>query len=454
MTEALTMNKIRAQNYKVFESLDKEVAKIQESSIKYIEHLGTITGTNISEWKPLELFTSEDGKLPSKRNKLNELFFLYLEQKKGEIPEVIVPGTDEISKLCFKFDQLFTQQIDGTIKRSEAIIHDIDGEIERYHDSIKKKLASRIKVIATVDGLHLKKKTGTGVSADIHKILSEGWWTLSENQTPNEISLVTPEIVLTYFNKKHAAQVAVSVGFIQINLGIDGGSIYAWGAPYDRNPLHNKSYFHPHISGHGGDICFGNMAKEFQKAQTSSAIDLMLDTIKKVLTTYCDENPYVHLYQLEDAAKEGNLYSRGHNEAAKKIIREAFLEHRFLPYTGPNPVQASLDQMYQVAMTSTQGLSMGGLQGMSPQMQAAQAQQEAVDAAMYVSGRSQQWTTTPGSSGLGGQYSYTLTGPGQVIGSPMHIPNGIVVDESTVEVVEEESVDEDDSQQGDDEGYF
>jgi hypothetical protein len=349
----LTMAQIRAKSYKVFTTLEPETAKVQESSVKYIEHLGTITGVNVSNWKPLEIFVGEDGKLPSKRNKLNEVFFQYLQACKDE-KKTEIPTDDDISKICFKFDKSYAKQIDGIIQRSEAGITDCDKEIASLHVNLQRKHEFRFKTLATVEGLKTKKRDGTGIASDLRKILEEGFWTLSDEPIEGELNLVTPEIVLTHFNKKQATTTTTSVGHIQINVDIANGFLDFWAEGYDKNPLHN-SYFHPHV-GSDGKICLGNMAKEFELAITNCSLEQSLDIIKKVLTIYCDENPYVHLHSLEAALKAGKIRNRADYKDRAKNIKKIFDENRF---TEP----LNIDSMVQVSDSMATSMPPGGTAG-------------------------------------------------------------------------------------------
>lgn len=355
----LTMQEIRSKNYRIFAaSLGAEMIAKQESALKYLEHLANITSTDISKWTPMQIFANSEGHLYRERNKLNELFFAYREHEAAKVPEPTAPAqtiTDkEAEQICFKFDQSFTKSIDTLIAKQQRTVDSSEADIQSYSQVIREKQEVYFKACAMMDGLKERKKNGLSLAGDLKKILAEGWWRLSDDPTSNAISLITQPIRLTHVNEKQAVSLSVEMGVFQLDvtLGSNGVFLQAKVVRYDMNPTVD-SYIHPHIAGRYGDVCFGNMQNAFTAASTAFNLYEICEIMKKVLTSYNSESPYVALHRLEEAARMGKVFRRAEVVEKKKALRRVIEENRFTAPLELSPAAAAGSDAHAQVETST-----------------------------------------------------------------------------------------------------
>lgn len=356
----LTMKEIREKNYKVFApTLPKELISRQESSLKYIEHLGSLVGVDLSEWEPLELFAGPDGYLFRERNKLNELFFAWLERTKliaKETPPAAESVTDkEVEKICFKFDQAFTKASVKTLAKQQAEIDRLGGSIGDYMNEVARQQENLFKAKALLAGLNEKSTAGLGVSKELKRVLADGWWTLSDAPESDSISLLTPEIRLTHMKEKSAIALAVNLGRLQLIVKAGDSKMTAIVVMYDGCPQANK-YYHPHVERNGG-ICAGNLGPAFQVALATFNLYEIADITKRILTSYNPGSPYVHLHELEAAALAGHIFHRVKDIEERKELKELLKSTRFTP-----PVMTQyVDTAARANATATQSLTIDAL---------------------------------------------------------------------------------------------
>lgn len=305
----LTMQEIRAKNYKVFPTeLTTDQRTRQESSLKYIEHLASISGNDISHWNAIEIFT-KDGMIPKDRNKLNQLFFTYLERDKVSRPVETKAMPTEIDSqaeaVCYAFDQKFAGTIDARLKMIEESIHMKKSELARYSKELEKRVTQLRDFEWTLRGMKVRKKEGIGLTSDLKKVLTEGWWTLDKAGPVGIISLITPEIRLTFMNNDAKIATAVTLGRYLLRVTVPKMSLAVSVHPYANNP-DCEGYYHPHVTGEGA-VCTGEMSDDFHEACNNFNLHKLTTIMRKTLTSYNDESPYIELHELEAASREGNI---------------------------------------------------------------------------------------------------------------------------------------------------
>lgn len=338
----LTMAEIRAKNYNVFDSkIGDDLINRQVSSLKYIEHLGVTTGTDVSSWTPLPLFANSEGHIWKERTKINEVFFTYRDKIKTEVPTPSGLSSlveKECEALCVNFDKAFSKSIDKLIEREQASLVGIKNNIRSYQNEIDSQNKARFTAVATLAGFNQKKSEGLGISRDLKEVLAEGWWTLSDDPIKESISLLTPEITLTHIRERQAVNTVVNMGRLQVDIAINvkSSSFFVKIVKYDGNPLRGD-YYHPHVNS-GGDLCTGNMGNDLNKALAEFNLKNTTTIIKDILTNYNVDSPYAQLYKFEEAANEGKIFRREVEIRKAKDIRKAIEENRFTP---PLPPQSS-----------------------------------------------------------------------------------------------------------------
>lgn len=389
-----TMEEIRKRNYVIPEhpdaNLTPDAKSRNESALKYIEHLASLTGTDVSSWMPGSIFANEKGEFPRERNKINELFFKYrglaeTSKKDGATPASL--SDREAEAICLKFDQTFAKNVNKMIaaEKEQAIM--LHNEYKRYVKETEKRHLRFHEKRSLLLGLETAKKKGTGVAEALKRIISEAWWALSDTPVAGAISLITPEIRLTFVNDKAKIATAVNLGRLQLDIACPAASLTTKAVKYDNNPVAD-GYYHPHVTAEG-NICFGDMSDAYHSAAQNFDLETICEIMRKVFTNYNDESPYVELHELESAREEDEIYHKGQSEKRKLEIR-AFLEaNRFTDL--PVPPEAQVQQ---------HGTASGSYEMIIPQFQTLTYTPGAADAVHYATQGQVEFTRIPTSDWL------------------------------------------------------
>lgn len=329
----LTMTEIRQQSYKVFASkLGENVISRQESALKYIEHLGGLTGSDISSLTPLKTFGNKEGLLPVERNKINELFFSWLGAQNSAVPvEVTMMSDKDADAVAVKFDAAFKVAFQQILNEQNNEIDSAEGAVKQYSNELKARHQRLSRALILKDGLEKRRTTGLGIGKDLQELLSEGWWTLSDTPVKSGISLVSPNIVLSYKREKQAVMTAVNMGRYQANIIAEGSRMTVSIVKYNSNPVFGSSgYYHPHVQ-HNAKVCFGDMEFDAGRAMHTFNLKPLANILMKVLTNYNADSPYVQLHRFEEASVKGSVFRREKYLEDQKALREIFKEIRFTP---------------------------------------------------------------------------------------------------------------------------
>lgn len=319
----LTMREIRDQNYRVFPNAETPDQRTrQESSLKYIEHLASISGNDIGHWLVLEIFTV-DGIIPRERNKLNQIFFEYLAldkvSKKTSDVTPVSALDQEAEAICFKFDKVFEKNYENTHRSLVEDLEFREVEVKKYAKEYDKRVRRAAESRATLRGIKARAKEGAGITNDLKRVLSEGWWSLSKGEE-GTISLITPEVILTFVNEGAKITSAVNLGRYLLEVKVPATSLVAAIHAYDNNP-DAEGYYHPHVTS-DGNICTGDMSEAYHAACNNFRFYDLVAIMKKVLTNYNDESPYVELHELEAAKREGTVIDPEQDERDYEQIYE------------------------------------------------------------------------------------------------------------------------------------
>ena len=298
----VTMIEARKRAYNIFPYafLGDDATATQTNTVKYIDHLGHTTKTVIDHWPLLEVFgNKETNLLYTDRKKINQLFFEFRERQ----PSVITPdgpvaaiAMDALTALCKDAVQAACYDVSDEVIDNEQKVKNLGREIIAKQRTLFRSRASQL-------GLESFHEGGCKVLIDgLVKLISEGFYSLSDVHPRGAVVLRTNPITLSHFNNARATANVVPMGwyYVQVNLS-EGGLLKVSVWPGGDNPRINDRCCHPHVK--DGKVCFGTMLTDYAIAQASLDFQRVLALTQLALINYCDENPHEHLFKFENAWK-------------------------------------------------------------------------------------------------------------------------------------------------------
>ncbi len=298
----ITMKEAREKAYELPDYGAKDMA-----ALAYVEHLGAVTNTPIDNW-PVNTFFIESTEFPhTEKNTLNQLFFKMKEACPPETPKEILVDQVIADKVNRTMEIMMNSMLHGQERTITRVRRDIESLAENMMDHQRKLILSTRSLV----GLRKLKDSGNlDFRQQITSILSSGFYTYADSQPYKAILFKTKEIVLSHFDKDQGQEHVVPMGYYFVEFKINNDGLIACNvSPGDKNPC-TGGLWHPHIST-GGAVCYGNMLIPAEVAAASMELGRLASMVQDVLTNYCDDNPYDHLYNFKTAFKDGVLSNKG-----------------------------------------------------------------------------------------------------------------------------------------------
>lgn len=327
-----TMRDAREKNYsaRAFGMSGPEGVKV-ENILKYIEHLGEASQTDVSQW-PLEIFMA-NGKFVTNRSKVNEKFFSYMGtvkkvETKTDVPSIAAPVVEKIKAMISARveDLIFGAQRGVSAQKSMQIraLNALDAADRNLGDAQLR-----------LNLLRESKRNISGFIEELESVLKAGFYTLKPDQPPNGFSLITKPIALSYFNTKQAQNVFVRMGSYEVHVGLEQHGFNARVFPYDQNPYYSfcrgDAYWHPHVNC-SGQICFGNILEEARTNAATLKLKKYLECVQDVIECYSEEGtPYILLGNFERAAQKGALTKNGRVPGERDFNKSPRPAGHFMP---------------------------------------------------------------------------------------------------------------------------
>lgn len=264
--------------------------------MEYLAKIITITGKG-TDSMPSDLLASI--KKCTDETAVNKLYFPWVEQFKVD---GMTPGDEEFFKEILTVDN--SEQIDS-LKRA-ASAH--QGQANIYLRMAQEQLEAMAKVNADIRGLLVSG--GHSLVEDIKKLLADGWYTLSQEETArlqrfkdttDIVAFLTPPITLRDVNHDAGVDQSCDMGRYIVAYRPKQAHIAVY--KYKDNVVYG-GYYHPHV-GESGSICWGNAAEVATSSLKNNQPSRALTALRTLLQTYNDDSPYASLHNFIDAFELG-----------------------------------------------------------------------------------------------------------------------------------------------------
>lgn len=294
MQDILDMRELTAEemdNYSKGRPLDYKF-----DPMEYLAKIITITGKGTDSMPPDLL---EGIKKCTDETAVNKLYFPWVEQFKVD---GMTPGDEEFFKEILTVDN--SSQIDS-LKRA-ASSH--QGQANSFLRRAQEQLEAMAKVNAEIRGL--LASGSHSLVEDIKKLLADGWYTLSQEETAklqvsksttDIVAFLTPPIRLRDVN--HDAGVDQSCDMGRYIVAYRPKQAHLAVYKYKDNVVYS-GYYHPHVN-EGGSICWGNAAEVATSSLKNNQPSRALTALRILLQTYNDDSPYASLHNFIDAFEQG-----------------------------------------------------------------------------------------------------------------------------------------------------
>jgi len=297
----LPMCDIRARNY-VVKYVGASDKTINESAtcLRYLDHIAHLASINIANWKPIKLLhNTRTGKLVTRKSIINKRFFDEVERLRPAKVEVKLSPTDvrHLENFAENYNGAELNRLRGDVaQREQAVII----KYNEYLLNLKNAGDAEQRLKA------YKPFTPDAIITQLSNLISDGWYALHEI-TASEITLTTAPVMLSHKNASAKIDMTVPMGEYRAVYHLNNRTIRVFA--HRDNVFAAETYCHPHLRRDSGEVCFGDIKDRAHKALTTWDIEGVFTIIRQVLTTYCDDNPYIRLedFHAEHAAKARTL---------------------------------------------------------------------------------------------------------------------------------------------------
>lgn len=271
---------------------DHEAQIKQINNLKYVEHLGQVTKTDVSDW-PLDVFMTTEGRIYSERQKLNEVFFEFKAKADAmpkAVPNVNMAAVKQIEKSMIT---MLDQKIEREGLKMTTAMKELDLATKKavvkqrdvfYHSTL-------------VRSLQKVRDDGFNLLPQIQTVLDCGFWQLVEDS--NALQFISPPITITYFNKKQARNNAVHLGKLLLTLSVSTDCVLSAKCSKHSGAAHTLDNAHPHVNG-SGQICFGELKPHYERAIAIMDIPGVCELVRQILNSYNEGDAYVNIHTFED----------------------------------------------------------------------------------------------------------------------------------------------------------
>lgn len=295
----VTMRDARGKHYEIFAGPDNAARGQKEGILKYIELLGTQTGTDVSEWEIAKFFKNK--KIIIDKGEINKIFF----KEKSKISMFSAVKKPKYVKAEILKDLSRRVNIDYAIQIANAKLSVQTAAAQKAHQergvlNIQREIEKRQKIVE-----ELTEKANTTTLQDyklqIKALLKTGKIELAENQPIGGIRFITTPINKSLFHSGQARNMFVPLGQFFITVTNTDGS---WRAAIDpaKNNINVRNYYHPHVSGQG--LCMGSAHVMREEAQKKGNFFDYVMSHYNTLADFDDQgSPYIALYEFENEYK-------------------------------------------------------------------------------------------------------------------------------------------------------
>ena len=290
----MNLREVVRSGYKIFSRMNPEKQKAHILAVQYIELLSNQTNTKMEPWDLLSVFgTGKGNELVTDKKEINKLFFAKLEDIKTKTPAQVFALEERVT---VEIDRLSRGLTDREITRLRTAR---DKDIHSANEAMSRAatfLTSAANLHSQLSALERREST---VPGQISQIVQENFWDFHQLTGAN-LELVTKnDIILTQKNPAAGVDLRVNLGRVKAILNLQSMSLSV--LQHERN-LNVRGYYHPHVNT-GGGICWGTGAGVVTQKLPKGEVAEVLRLLSSVLTNYNDGNPYVHLADFQEIAK-------------------------------------------------------------------------------------------------------------------------------------------------------
>ena len=268
-----------------------ELAKQRNTAI-YIEKLASLSGTNINNWN-MEPFLKENERLPTDKNKINQVFFSLKENPVINLDDEKM--TEEQKRILHKTFGCH----DETSLKAKLASHERSAKNYSHEAANQHKLAMRInkELLSAMAGRNTSDEK-------MYELLSQGFWEVHRYPDEAEATLILKtvnEVIITYINEDHGVKQQFNFGRMRLRLREDGHvKVYIKQEDNKDKFIVDDGHCHPHV-GNGGGVCTGELSKEFDRAVGERDFSKIAIIVQKVLLSYNPEDAYRQITHYEFA---------------------------------------------------------------------------------------------------------------------------------------------------------
>lgn len=269
---------------------DYDAVHKQSNSLRYIEHLAQVTGTDVTEW-PIGIFLNTNGRVFLDRQDLNEKFFEF-KVKADALPKTAKPINIAAVKVIEKtladvLERRISDELNQMVRAEEAMRTHVDRLQEQqrkvfYHGTVARSLEKA-------------QKSGFNLAKQVQMVIDGGFWELAEDT--NALQFISRPLSLSYFHKEQRRDNAIHLGRVLLTIGINNDGLWPTVTKYS-GAVHKMRNPHPHV-GTDGSICFGEIQNAAHKAMGRLDIAALCAYVESVMDTYNEDDAFVHIYEFE-----------------------------------------------------------------------------------------------------------------------------------------------------------
>lgn len=268
---------------------------VSKSTVLYLQHLCSMTGSNFSEIDFSRYYEVED------RTQINRIFFAVLDSK-GPKPMINVSSNEREDLMAFF-------QSAGPVKRLTDQKDRIEKELEETMKKYTKSLSDLIEKDRAIG--YWQSRDNLPVIQDVQALLTDGSVRLvSINKDAQRIKFeMVNDVILRESNRKAGLDLVVNMGRYTIGVDFARNTVNVSGL---ENNIMVDGIIHPHV--HSG-ICWGNAESTIREAFAIFDLKKIIETTLLVLGEYNGDSPYV---SLSSFAQKRNIRER-HGADLKSI---------------------------------------------------------------------------------------------------------------------------------------
>lgn len=296
----MIMQEVRKRGYKVFLGVEDERKRSTlENAIKYVDLLAAQAQVDVTSWPVLEVFHNENtGTIHTDKAKLNQAFFNWAKTQRVSTSRLTAQRRQALNSMSDNFKQIRRDRLKLELQQKLR-------DVAHYSRHFDNAMLAAAKTQAMLSAMN--QNQANEMAQALEEVLSDGWYHVDEI-TSEAIRLLTPEIVLSHVNPSQKVDVRVPVGSFLVEFQLMRGSLRVFRHKNTFPPEEpdkfgdyrfHGTYYHPHVN-HEGRVCFGEINQSVMQAIGNFDIKAVFTATRQVLTTYCDQSPYVHLFTMRD----------------------------------------------------------------------------------------------------------------------------------------------------------